>query len=134
VTYPLINAALLALVTSWAPTWACACAFRLNTVKVQETYPGGVQGYRLQKLPSDPTFKDSVFRVPCIAYLSALLAAAVTPSREIITEHTADSGLLMMATEERLDPENPEYPRRAHFIVEIMLARTGYPTYTDQRG
>lgn len=136
VTYPLFKATLLTLVTNWTPTWVCAQAFRSNSVSVPVTYPGGVQGYSLESLPmipSDPAFPVSVFHVPWIAYLSAPLAAGVTLPPEIATERTPDGGLLMIATEERLDPENPEQLRRARLIVETMLARTGYSTYADQR-
>lgn len=132
VTYPLFKAALLALNANWPSIWACAYAFRSNTVSVPVSYPGGVQGSRLEDLPmipSDPTFRDSIFHVPWIAYLSAPLAAGVTLPREIITERAQDGGLLMIATTERLDPENPDHLRRARLILETMLARTGYSTY-----
>jgi hypothetical protein len=136
VTYPLFKAALLAVNAIWPPIWACACAFRSNTVRVPETYPGGVQGYRLESLPmvpNDPTFEDSVFHIPWIAYLSAPLATGITLPREITTERTPDGGLLMIATTDRLDPENPEHLWRARLILEAMLARTGYSTYANQR-
>jgi hypothetical protein len=135
VTYPLFKAALLAIVANWPPIWACAYAFRSNTISVPVSYPGGVQGSRLEGLPmiaSDPTFQDSIFHIPWIAYLSARLAADVTLPPEIVCERTPDGGLLMIATEERLDPENPEHLRRARAIVETMLARTGYSTYANQ--
>jgi hypothetical protein len=132
VTYPMFRAALLAINAIWPPIWACACAFRSNTVRVPESYSGGVQGYRLDSLPmlpSDPTFKDSAFHVPWIGYLSAPLAAGVTLLPEIITERTSDGGLLMIATTDRLNPEDTDHLRRSRIIVETMLARTGYSTY-----
>ena len=137
VTYPLFKAALLALNANWPPIWACAYAFRSDTVKVPETNPGGVQGYSLESLPmipSNPTFQDSIFHIPWIAYVSAPLAAGVTLPREITTERVPDGGLLMIATTERLDPENSDHLRRARLIVETMLARTGYSTYAVQHG
>ena len=137
VTYPLFKAALLAVNAIWPPIWACACAFRSNIARVPETYAGGVQGYRLENLPmvpSDPTFEDSAFHIPWIASLSAPLATGITLPREIATERAPDGGLLMIGTEERLDPENPEHLRCARAIVEIMLARTGYSTYAAQCG
>jgi len=137
VTYPLFKAALLALNANWPPIWACAYAFRSNTVKVPGTYPDSMQGYRLKSLPmipSDPTFQDSIFHVPWIAYLSAPLATGVTLPREITIERVPDGGLLMIATTERLDPENPDHLRRARLILETMLARTGYSTYAVRHG
>jgi hypothetical protein len=132
VTYPLYRAALLAINAIWPPIWACACAFRSNIARVPETYSGGVQGYRLENLPmvpNDPTFKDSAFHIPWIGYLSAPLAAGVALPPEIVSERTPDGGLLTIATEERLEPENLEHLRRSRLIVETMLARTGYSTY-----
>jgi hypothetical protein len=132
VNYPLFKAALHALVANWPPIWACAYAFRSNTVRVPVSYPGGVQGSRLEGLPmipGDPTFPESVFHVPWIAYLSAPLAAGVVVPAEIIVEHTPEGGLLMITTTDRLDPDKPEHLRRARLIVETMLARTGYSTY-----
>jgi Immunity protein 52 len=135
VTYALFKAALLAINAIWPPIWACAYAFRSNTLRVPESYPGGVQGYRLESLPmvpNDPTFQDSVFHIPWIAYLPAPLADGVTLPPEIATEQSSDGGLLMVATTDRLDPENPEHLRRARLILEAMLARTGYSTYANQ--
>lgn len=37
-----------------------------------------------------------------------------------------DGGLLMTATEERLDPTNPEHLRRARVRADALLAATGY--------
>jgi hypothetical protein len=136
VTYPLFKAALFAINAIWPPIWACAYAFRSNTVRLPETYPGGVQGYRLESLPmvpDHPTFKDSVFHIPWIAYISTPLAAGVMLPPEIITEQTPDGGLLMVATKDRLDPDNPEHLQRARLIVETMLARTGSSTYATHR-
>jgi hypothetical protein len=137
VTCPLFRAALLAINANWPPIWACAYAFRLNSVEVPIIYPNGARGFRsetLPMIPSEPAFKDSIFHVPWIAYLSAPLAAGVKLPREIITEHTPDGGLLMVATTDRLDPENAEHLRQARLILETMLARTGYSTYAVQHG
>lgn len=79
--------------------------------------------------PSDPTFTDSAFHIPWIGYLSAPLAADVTLPPEIIIERTSDGGLLMIATTDRLNPEDTDHLRRARITVETMLARTGYSTY-----
>jgi hypothetical protein len=58
--------------------------------------------------------------------LSAKQAAGVTPPREILSERTADGGLLMSATTDRLDPTNPEHVRRARILAETLIACTGY--------
>ena len=132
VTYPIFKAALLAINAIWLPPWACAYAFRSNTVKVPEIFPGGLQGYRLERLPlipSEPTFPASDFHIPWLAYLSAPLAGGLDLPAEILTERTPDGGLLMIAAEERLEPTNPEHLRRARILAETMIARTGYAPY-----
>jgi len=135
--HALFRAVLLAINANWPPIWACAYAFRLNSVEVPIIYPNGARGFRsetLPMIPSEPAFKDSIFHVPWIAYLSAPLAAGVKLPREIITEHTPDGCLLMVATTDRLDPENAEHLRQARLILQTMLARTGYSTYAVQHG
>jgi hypothetical protein len=44
---------------------------------------------------------------------------------DIKTETTNDGGLLMTATEERLDPDIPEHVRRARILAETLIERTG---------
>jgi hypothetical protein len=124
VTFPLFKAALLAIHSIWPSPWACAQAFRSNTVKVP-TQTG--RGYRLESapmIPAEPTFPRSVFHIPWIAYLSAPLAFGIELPPEIQTERTSDGGLLMIATEERLDPDLPEHARRARILAETLIACT----------
>ena len=130
VTYPLFKAMLLAINVIWPPPWACAYAFRSNIVKVPVVYRPGVEGYSLESapmIPSEPTFPESVFHITWIAYLSAPLAIGVKLPPEIMTERTADGGLLMIATEERLNPTNPEHLQRSRVLAETMIARAGNP-------
>ena len=127
VTYPVFKAALLAMNAIWPAPWACAEAFRSGTIFVPavEIVPG-LKATRIDsvtQVPLDPTFPDSIFHIPWIAYLSPEHAAGVTLSRDILTERTPDGGLLMSATTDRLDPDNPEHVRRARTIAEVMLAR-----------
>jgi hypothetical protein len=111
VTYPLFKAALLAIIAIWPPPWAWASAFQL-----------GYQAIPLH--PGEPLFPYSVFHVPWIAFLSAPHAAGLDLPPEILTERTPDGGLLMTATEERLDPHNRKHLRRARVIADVMIART----------
>jgi hypothetical protein len=114
VTYGIFKAALLALNAIWLPCWACAYAFKVDYDEVPLA-------------PGAPLFPYSVFHVTWIGYLSAPLTTRMAlPPPEIVTERTADGGLLMIATEDRLDPTNPEHLRRARIIAETMIARTGY--------
>jgi hypothetical protein len=96
-TYPLFRAALLTINTFWSPAWACAHVFKMR------------------------------FHIPWIAYVSAPLASRLQLPAEIATERTPDGGLLMTATNEPLDPTNPEHLRRARILAEIMIARAGAP-------
>jgi hypothetical protein len=127
VTYPLFRAALLAINAIWQQQWACVQAFRWNYAMVP--VHGGTGGYSFEDrpmLPQDPTFPYSIFHIPWIAYLSAALATGVQLAPEIATERTADGGLLMTATKDRLDPDNSEHARCARIIAETMIAATGY--------
>jgi hypothetical protein len=84
-------------------------------------------GYRLEMgpmIPTEPTFPQSVFHIPWIAYLSAPLAFGTELPSEIRTERIPDGGLLMVATEQRLDPDLPEHARRARILAETLIART----------
>ena len=126
VTYPLFRAALLAINAIWQQPWACAQAFRSRYAKVPTGTRGGYRLKNLPMIPTEPTFPQSIFHIPWLAYLSAPLAAGVKLSPEIQTETTIDGGLLMIATAERLDPDIPEHLRRARILAETMIARTGY--------
>jgi hypothetical protein len=127
VTYRLYKAVLLAINAIWRASWACAYAFRFGTISVPgvEIAPG-VLATRIDsvaRVPLDPTFPYSVFHIPWIAYLSAEHANGIALTRDILTERTPDGGLLMSATTDRLDPDNPEHVRRARIIAEVMIAR-----------
>ena len=126
VTFPIFKAAVLALADNWTLPWIAAHAFRSNYDMVP--VHGGA-GYKLESrpmLPQAPAFPNSPFHIPWIGYLSASLSAGVTLSPEIATERVLDGGLLLIATEDRLDPDNPEHLRRARIIAETMIACTGW--------
>ena len=112
VRYPLYKAALLAINAIWQAPFAWAYAFRVDY-------------YEKPLTAGAPSFPYSRFHIPWIAYLSAHLSDGVQLPSEITTERTPDGGLLMTATEERLDPTNPEHWRRARILAETMVSRTG---------
>lgn len=116
VTYPLFKAELLAINAIWPPAWACAYAFR-------------VEYHKVPLFPGAPLFPYSRFHIPWIAYLSAPLVVHLSVSPEVLTERTRDGGLLMIATEDRLDPTNSEHLRRAHILAETLIAHTGYRSH-----
>ena len=125
VTYPLFRAALLAIIEIWLPPWSFACARRLGTIAVPSGH-GGSTIKSVPQVPSDPTFPDSIFFAPWIVYLAAKSATVLALPPEILTERTADGGLLMTATEERLDPDNPAQTRRARILAETLIKQTGH--------
>jgi Immunity protein 52 len=111
VTYPIFKAALLAMIAIWSPIWAAAYASRMDHDKVP-------------LIPGALLFPSSAFHIPWVAYLSAPLTThLVLPPPEIQTERAPDGGLLMIATEERLDPTNPKHLRCARIIAETMITR-----------
>jgi immunity protein 52 of polymorphic toxin system len=111
-TYPLFRSALLAVNAFWSPAWACAHVFKMHYDKAPLS-------------AGAPLFPYSRFHIPWIAYLSAPLALGLRLPDEIRTERTPDGGLLMTATEERLDPTNSEHLRSARIVAEAMIARAG---------
>jgi hypothetical protein len=114
VTYPFFKDAFLAINAIWPPLWACACAFKVGYFKTLLA-------------PGAPLFPYSHYHITWMGYLPTSPAKRfVLPPPEIVTERTPDGGLLMIATEDRLDPTNPEHLRRARIIVETMIAATGY--------
>jgi hypothetical protein len=126
VTYPLFKAALLKINAIWDAPWACAQAFRTDSVEVPIQI-GALEATRIVSataVPSDLTFPHSIFHIPWIAYLSAELAAGLRLTSEILTERTDDGGLLMSVTTDRFDPSNSEYLRRARIVAETLISCT----------
>ncbi|HEY1978673.1 MAG TPA: hypothetical protein VGH13_01190 [Xanthobacteraceae bacterium] len=113
VSYPTYRTVLLSLNAIWPPTWACAYVYRAGYYEAP-LYAGA------------SLFPYSRFHIPWLAYVSSPLAAGLRLAPEILTERTADGGLLMIAAEERLDPSNPEHLRRARILAETMMACTGH--------
>jgi hypothetical protein len=112
VSYPLFRAALLALNRIWQQHWACAQAFRVHYDKVP-------------LYSNAPLFPYSRFHVPWIVYLGPSLLNGGVSFPDIKTENMPDGGLLMTATEERLDPTNSEHLSRARVLAETLIARAG---------
>jgi hypothetical protein len=116
VTFPLYKSALLAISAIWSPPWACATAFEVGYDKAP-LFPGA------------SLFPGSRFHIPWLAYLSASLVVGLELPSEILSERTPNGGLLMTATEKRLDPTNPEHLQRARILAETPIARTGYKSW-----
>jgi hypothetical protein len=128
VTYPIFKSALLAISASWPSPWAYAYVRRVGHVAVPiEVGSDGAQAFRIdspRQVPSDISFPNSV-HPPWLAHLSVTLAAGLKLAPEIPTERTPDGGLLISATTERLDLNNPDHVRWARVLAEILVACTG---------
>jgi Immunity protein 52 len=115
VSYPLFRKALLAIIATWQAPWGCANVFRMDYWE-EVLFPGA------------PLFPYSRFHIPWVAYLSPKLATGFALPADIRIERVHDGGLLMTATEQPLDPTNPEHLRRARGLAEALIARTGEPS------
>jgi hypothetical protein len=116
VSFSLFKAVLLTIVSIWEPPWATArCSIWDSPVPKS---PPGV-----------PPFPYSGYQRPWIAYLNAERAAGVEVPSEVSTERTPDGGLLMIATEETLDPDNAAHMRPSRLMAQIMIDHAGEPGY-----
>jgi hypothetical protein len=119
VTYPLFHSVLLTIVRIWRPIWANAFALRKGAYAKSKGYG------EAPLTPGIPPHPINPYHVPWQSYLSAPLAAGLDVPAEILSERTPDGGLLLVATEERFDPTNPEQMRRSRTIAGIMVDRAG---------
>jgi hypothetical protein len=60
-----------------------------------------------------------------MCYLSAERAAKVRAPAGIVTERTPDGGLLMIAAETRLDPQDPQHMKRSRALAELLIEHVG---------
>ena len=112
VTYSIFKPALLSLLSYWSCDWANAYAFKMGYWKAATA-------------PGVPPMPYSRFHMPWLSYLSAPLAEGIVLPHDIVSERTADGGLLMIAAQERLDPANPEHMKRSRVLSDIMVERIG---------
>ena len=96
----------------WSPEWANAYAFKMGYDQ-----PGAIS--------SVPVFPYSRFHIPWMAYLSTPLIEGLVPPPGVQTEQTPDGGLLMITTQDQLDPTNPQHMRLAKAVAELMVKQTG---------
>lgn len=111
VTFPFYKAALLAGLSIWPADWANVCCSQFGATPAEASL--------------DPDFPYSGFQMPWMCYLSAELAVGVSVPPGIVTERTPDGGLLMIAAETRLDPDDPYHMARSRSLAELMIVRVG---------
>lgn len=115
ITLDVLKPALLVLVSQWKPTW-CGLA------------PLGFGRLEAERLPrrGRPSF-----RMKWVTYLSPRFAPMVTPPPTAIAEYLPDGGLLMFATEERFDKDNPRHLAVARDIEEALAPVNALPWPPD---
>ncbi|MGH6794340.1 MAG: Imm52 family immunity protein [Methylocella sp.] len=104
-TYNIFKPALLAMADAWDPL--CAAAYPHALI---ESVPGGI-----------------CFHESWIQYLCPWLASLVTPPASAIVERLPNSGLLMSATTETFDIENPAHMAAARDIAAAIASLNALP-------
>ncbi|MGO9774249.1 MAG: Imm52 family immunity protein [Roseiarcus sp.] len=110
VSFRIFRSALLALVDAWDSVHAGAYSQRLI-----RSYSG-----------------DSYFPPAWIQYLSPWLAQKITPPSTVFSEHLPNGGLLMTATTETFDVDNPAHLKAAQDMAAAM-ASLDLLTWPSQR-
>jgi len=111
VTFQFHREALLGGLSIWPSEWAAArCA---------------LWGASPAEASGDPIFPLSHYQMPWMCYLSAERAAKVRAPAGIVTERTPDGGLLMIAAETRLDPQDPQHMKRSRALAELLIEHVG---------
>jgi len=98
-TYTIFKAALLALVETWEPTFCKALSQSLLD------FIGKGRGY---------------FHEAWIVYLAPQLAGLITPPRDVLVEPLPNGGLVMSATTDTFDVENPAHLAAARAIAAAI--------------
>lgn len=111
VTFPFYKAALLAGLSIWPADWANVRCSQFGASPAEASL--------------DPHFPYSGFQMPWMSYLSAERAVGVSVPAGIVTERTPDGGLLMIAAESRLDPDDPYHMARSRSLAELMIKHVG---------
>jgi len=107
ITYPILGGAFRVMASIWPTPWAKLSG---STVEYEER-PGVVGTTRVETFRHDITW---------MGYLSAKCAPGFEPPADLISERTADGGLLLISAEERPDPANADQMRRSDLLGAIM--------------
>ncbi|QGM47317.1 Imm52 family immunity protein [Methylocystis heyeri] len=109
VSYRIFRAALLAVVHAWDPVHA-----RATSHPLVQTYGGGIY-----------------FGPAWMKYLCPWLAEMITPPSTVLAERLPNGGLLMSATTETFDVENPAHMAAAKDMANAMapLERLPWPSH-----
>jgi len=117
ITYPILGGAFRVMTSIWPTPWAKLSG---STVEYEER-PGVVGGITIGTTRVETFSHD----ITWMGYLSAECAPGFEPPADLISERTADGGLLLISAEERPDPANADQMRRSDLLTAIM--RQYYP-------
>lgn len=115
VTYPIFKRSLLALISIWPCPWARVLVTHPDGQWISQSIGGFNSVYQQQRL------------MTWMGYLSAERAEGLDAPSDLLTEQTPDGGLLMIATEERVDPTNTDQMKRCGALAAIMDDRKRVP-------
>jgi hypothetical protein len=106
-TYPIMDGLFRTMTSIWPTPWAKLS----GSVVDYEERPGIVGTTNVETFRHDITW---------MGYLSAECAPGFEPPADLISERTADGGLLLISAEERPDPANADQMRRSDLLTAIM--------------
>lgn len=112
INFRVMRAALLAIAEVWRPTWC-------------DAGPWGMPG------PHAVDKGRPWFGLSWIAYLSARFAPMISPPASLITERLPDGALLMIATENTFDLDNPAHLAAARDIEATLAPVNALPWPPD---
>jgi hypothetical protein len=122
VTYPTYRGAMEILASLWPCPWLYALATNSGEFEPLRPVSTNLDFEAELARPVDPY---PARYMGWIGYLSAPLAAGLTPPPDLICERTPGGGLILSAISERLDPGDPDHMRRSRMLSQIMSERTG---------
>jgi hypothetical protein len=114
ISLPIFGAALLAFAAAWDATWCAAYPWDIIPLWTPVT------------VTRRPTFK-----MAWITYLSPRFAPMVTPPRSAIVEYTPEGGIVMTATKDRFDVDNPAHLAVAREIEAALAPVNALPWPPD---
>ena len=126
VTYPIYKGALEAMASAFPCPYVWARYF-ISTETIWIPNPDGGGGATAAR--GEPTGPfDGVW----IGYLSAPLAAGLTPPPDLFPERTPGGGLILSAVRDHIDPTNPDHVLRSQKLQAIMTKQAARPSHRGE--
>ena len=104
----------MAVVEAWDATWCDVSPFSLHRL-----------------LPRDPNRRAPRYHGGWLTYIAPRFASLIRPPASAITEHPPGGGVLMIATEERFDVDEPKHVRVARDIHTALAPLNALPWPPD---